>query len=109
MSEREMIPQQTLQQIGVANMMAISGLRWSVTLVPGEHHPDMILPVSSGYRVRIGLMADDTYRVVREMKRGDKLFVKGVQTEVYCDEVGEVAYQASCYKSNDFGAHKVRS
>ena len=103
MSERTMVPQQTLQQIGRMNLMAISGFRWMM------EDGDMLLPVSSGYRVRIALMADDTYTVTREMKRGAKLFVKGVQEGVYCDEVGEVCYQASSYKSNDFGDHKVRS
>jgi hypothetical protein len=62
-----------------------------------------------GYRVRIALAANDTYTVTREMKRGAKVFVKGVQTDVYFDELGEACYQASCYKSNDFGAHKVSS
>ena len=57
------------------NLMAISGFRWMM------EDGDMLLPVSSGYRVRIALMADDTYTVTREMKRGAKLFVKGVQTE----------------------------
>jgi hypothetical protein len=107
MSVREMNPQETLRQIGVHNRLAISGGRWLMTLVTGEHHPDMLLPVSSGYRVRISLRADDTYTVTREMKRGAKLFVKGVQTGVYCDELGEVAYQASCYKNVDFGEHKA--
>jgi len=110
MSEREMNPQETLAQVGRMNLMAISGFRWHLDeYVTGERYADIILPISSGYRVRISLAADDTYTVTREMKRGAKLFVKGVQEGVYCDEVGEVAYQASCYKSNDFGAHKVRS
>ena len=73
----------------------------------GERYPDMILPVGSGYRVRITLEADDTYTVTREMKRGAKLFVKGIQFNVYCDEIGEVAYQASCYRNVDFGEHKA--
>ena len=110
MSERQMIPEQTIAQIGRMNLMAISGGRWHMhEYVLDERYGDMILPVSSGYRVRISLRADDTYEVTREMKRGPKLFVKGIQTEVYCDEVGEVCYQASSYKSNNFGEHVVRS
>lgn len=108
MSDREMVPQQTLQQIGIANVLSISGGRWHMDeYVMSERYGDIILPVSSGYRVRISLAANDTYTVTREMKRGSKMFVKGVQTDVYCDEIGEVAYLASCYKNVDFGAHKA--
>lgn len=91
-------PRVTLSQIGRGNVAAISGFRYSV-----DTNGDVLLPVSSGYRVRVALEANDTYTVTREMKRGDRLFVKGVQTLVYCDELGEVCYQASCYKSNPFG------
>lgn len=34
-------------------------------------------------------------------RRGGKAFPKGERTYVYCDEVGEVAYQASCYNNGD--------
>jgi hypothetical protein len=91
----------TSQQIGRMNIFAISGGRM---LRDGE---DLLLPVSSGYRVRVHLAPNDTYTVTREMKRGAKLFVKGVLDNVYCDQLGEVCYQASCYKTNDFGGHKV--
>jgi hypothetical protein len=56
-----------------------------------------------GSRAPVSLAADDTYTVNREMQRGAKLFVKGVQTGVYCDELGEVCYRASSYKSFAFG------
>jgi hypothetical protein len=93
-----------LGQIGRMNVAAISGGR-AVRVGPST----IDLPVSSGYKVRITIEADDTYTVQRVMVRGTKTWVKGEQTNVYCDEVGEVAYQASSYKSNDFGGHKVRS
>ena len=108
MSERQMDPQVTLAQVGRMNLMAISGFRWATVPVQGERYDDVVLPVSSGYRVRISLRANDTYTVTREMVRGVKLFVKGTQSDVYCEDVGEVCYQASSYKSNDFGGHKVR-
>jgi hypothetical protein len=89
---------ETLRQIGRMTVLGISGGR---VLRDGE---DILLPVSSGYRVRIHLdVAWDTYTVTREMKRGTKVFVKGVQSNVYCDEVGEVAYRAGMYKSYPFG------
>ena len=100
--------QETLRQIGRMNVLAISGGRWLYDSIL-NCETDILLPVSSGYRVRVHLAPNDTYTVTREMKRGAKLFVKGTQDNVYCDELGEVCYQASCYKSNDFGGHEVRS
>lgn len=107
MSQREMDPQETRRQIGLMNVLAISGGRVVLDTPEGERYADILLPVSSGYRVRVSLRSDDTYTVTREMKRGDRLFVKGVQTYVFFDEVGEVAYQASSYKSNDFGDARI--
>lgn len=109
MSDRQMDPHEVAAQIGLANMMAISGLRINTDKAAPGHYPDLLLPVSSGYRVRISLDSDDTYTVTREMKRGDKVWVKGTQEGVYCDEIGDVAYYASCYKNVDFGDHKVRA
>ena len=103
-SARDMVPEQTLAQIGRMNLMAISGFRWSM-----DSNGDMLLPISSGYRVRISLDANDTYTVTREMKRGDKIFVKGTQSDVYAEDLGETCYQASSYKSNDWGGHTVGS
>jgi hypothetical protein len=34
--------------------------------------------------------------------RGAKTWIKGERTNVYCDEVGEVAYQASCFQNVEF-------
>ena len=103
-SARDMVPEQTLAQIGKMNLMAISGFRWEM-----DSNGDMLLPISSGYRVRISLDANDTYTVTREMKRGDKIFVKGTQSDVYAEDLGETCYQASSYKSNDWGGHTVGS
>ena len=88
--------QQILQQIGKMNILAISGGR-----VVGL--PDGIeLQVSNGYHVRVQLLADDTYRVSRVFKRAGKVHDKGHMDGVYCDEVGEMAYFASCFR-NDSG------
>jgi hypothetical protein len=89
----------TLNQIGWSTVAAISGLRY------GRLGHDLILPVSSGYRVRVALTPSDTYTVTREMKRGDRVWVKGVMSPVYADQLSDVAYEASCYKSTTFGGH----
>lgn len=87
------------QQIGFMNVCAISGGR--AVRAEGD---TIDLPVSSGYKVRIALAANDTYTVQRIMVRGGKVWVKGTMTDVYCDQIGEVAYVASCYKNLDFGS-----
>lgn len=86
-----------LAQIGKMNVAAISGLRVDV------YDDGVVLPVSNGYSVHVILAADDTYTVRRVLKRGAQSWVKGEQTGVYCEEVGEAAYQASCFQSNEFG------
>lgn len=86
-------------QMGLMNLLAISGGR-AYRVGPST----IDLPVSSGYRVRITLAANDTYTVTRLMKRGGKEFIKGTMTDVYCDQVGNIAYAASSYKSYGFGS-----
>jgi hypothetical protein len=51
---------------------------------------------------------DDTWTVqrviVKNTKNGIKETIKGSVEGVYPENIGEVAYQASCYQSNyDFG------
>lgn len=102
--------QTAVRQIGRMNVLAISGGRVEVQQRQDQEGPTysvLVLPVGSGYRVRVLYAADDTYTVQRVFERAGKVTVKGEQTDVYCDQLGEVAYQASCFRSNDFGAHKV--
>lgn len=92
----------TLNQIGRMNLLAISGGRHRV-----EGHT-LVLPVGAGYYVEVSLdVASDTYTVRRVFCRGGKTFVKGEQTYVYCDELGEVAYRASSFRSYEFGDVRV--
>jgi len=81
-----------LQQIGKMNVLAISGGRVSM------HDHTMELPVSNGYLVTITLDPSDTYTVRRIFARGGKVWVKGEWTDVYSEQVGEVAYMASCFR-----------
>lgn len=84
-----------LSQIGRGNLLSISG----GAVLPNSH--GVILPVSNGYKVVIDLMANDTYRVRRIRITGLKVYLYGERTEVYCEEVGQVAYYASCFRSYD--------
>jgi hypothetical protein len=88
--------QTLIQQIGIRNILAISGGR------VGKRETGVTLPVGHGYSVTIDLHASDTYVVRRVFKRGGRYIVKGELDNVYCDVLGEVAYQASCYASYDF-------
>jgi len=97
-----------IQQIGMRNVAAISGGRVGVFKPEGEC-VEVELPVSAGYLVRITLAWDDTYTVERVLRRRAKgksykeSKVLGRVDGVYCDQVGEVAYAASCYKNVKFG------
>jgi hypothetical protein len=84
-----------LAQIGRMNLMAISGGR----VVRRE--TGVTLPVDCGYSVTVDLAAGDTYVVRRIFARGTKTWVKGERTSVYCEDVSEVAYYASCFRSYD--------
>lgn len=79
-------------QVGRMNVLAISGGRVQV------RETGITLPVRQGYSVTIDLAFNDTYTVRRIFKRGDKVWVKGERENVYCDELGEAAYRASCYR-----------
>ena len=91
----------TVQQIGRMNLLAISGGR--VRLEDGI----LVLPVGQGYRVEIELTDRDDYTVRRVFVRAGKKFIKGEVERVYCDNIGEVAYVASCYVNREFGYEEV--
>ena len=84
-----------VSQLGRNNLLAISGGR--VTY----RETGITLPVSYGYSVTIDL-ENDLYIVRRVFKRGGKVTIKGEVKGVYCDQLGEIAYQAHAYKSYEF-------
>jgi hypothetical protein len=91
---RDLDGRELARQIGRMNVLAISGgrlVRWGPSTVA--------LPVDNGYSVLITLEAGDDYTVRRIFKRGRKTWVKGELRGVYCDEVGEAAYRASCFRN----------
>lgn len=92
-----------LNQIGRMNVLAISGGRVTSVTDADGYVVRVELPVSYGYRVAVELGWDDLYTVKREFVRGDKVFEKGYVEGVFCDDVGEVAYKASCYLDEGFG------
>jgi hypothetical protein len=98
MDTTEIRPEQRVEiarQIGKMTILSISGGRIT-PLADGIE-----LPVSNGYRVRVHLDATDTYTVERVLVRGGKEFAKGACSNVYFDEVGELAYRAGMFRSYD--------
>jgi hypothetical protein len=87
-----------LAQIGRINVACISGGLFRV--IDGT----LVLPVSNGYSVEIDLDPSDTYTVRRVFRRSEKRWVKGEVDYVYCDQIGEVAYRASCFRDDWAGA-----
>ena len=90
------IIQTMTEQIGKMNVLAISGGRRIIV-----DDVTLDLPVYQGYRVRVIYNpVPDLYTVQRIFRRGSKEWIKGEVTDVYCDELGEAAYGASCYASH---------
>lgn len=90
---RALDPHELVRQIGRMTLLGISGGR---VKVEGENC--VSLPVGCGYHVFVWLDADDTYRVEQVFKRSGKRFVKQTWTGVFCDEISDAAYAASCFR-----------
>jgi hypothetical protein len=102
-SGREIIWEQLRAQIGM-NLLAISGGRWG-----REGVSTIRLPAGAGFHVLVTLEVDDTYTVRRIFARGTKMFDHGVRRNVYCDEISEVAYFASCFHSYEPGEWELKA
>ena len=88
---RENDPRVLTAQMGKMNVWAISGGR---VIKAGS---TVFFPVDSGYQVAVTLTAADDYTVSRIFVRGGKVTVKAEVTRIYAEEVGDVAYEMSCY------------
>jgi len=95
---------QLLAQIGKQNIFAISGGRVEIWRTnDGKAARTVTLPVSNGYSVEIYLARDDTWTVTRQFKRKGQYSNKGTLEGIYPENIGEVAYRASCFRSYEFG------
>jgi len=83
------------RQIGM-NLLAVSGGRWR------RHSGSSIgFPCGAGFEVLVTLEVDDTYTVRRLFWRSGKAFLHGERSNVYCDDISECVYFASCFRSYD--------
>ena len=92
-----------IDQIGRMNIFAISGGRVGVTKNNQGETVVVELKVGKGYRVSISLGWDDTWTVSRQFVRKGVVSDKGTLTGVFADQVGEIAYKASCFVNVQFG------
>ena len=92
-----------INQIGRMNIFAISGGRVGVTKNNQGETVEIELKVSNGYRVVISLGWNDEYIVSRQFVRNGVVYDKGTLENVPCENVGEVAYKASCFRNVQFG------
>lgn len=92
-----------IRQIGQMNILAISGGRVYVSKNQQGETVGIDLPCGAGYRVSIELGWNDEYIVTRQFVRKGTIFNKGTVENVLCDNIGEVAYRAACFRSYDFG------
>lgn len=81
------------EQIGIRDMLAISGGRMSV------FQSSIMLPVRAGYWVVVTLTPADEYKVQGIFIRSGKITVKSTFEGIYAENVGFVAYQASCFEN----------
>ena len=90
------------RQIGRNNVLAISGGR-----VKRTGATVLSFPVSNGYSVEVEYQEGrDLYAVRRVFQRGAKRWVKGEVDGVYGEDLGDVAYYASCFRNVDFGGEQ---
>jgi hypothetical protein len=95
-----------LKQIGAGNVMAICGGRYE------RSGPLSVrMQVGQGYYVEVTYVeGHDWYRVERQYKRNGTFHVKGAVEPVYCDQLGDIAYRASCFHNGPFpGGQRVDS
>jgi len=95
--------EELIAQIGKMNIFAISGGRVHSIVDDAGETIAVQLPVSNGYRVTIERGWNDTWTVKREYVRKGIAKNKGTIDDIYADFVGEVAYQASCFRNVEFG------
>jgi hypothetical protein len=92
-----------IDQIGRMNIFAVSGGRVNITKNNQGETVEVELPVGYGYRVSIKLDWNDTYIVSRQFVRKGVVTDKGTVDGIYCEEIGEVVYKASCFRNVEFG------
>lgn len=90
--------QELVRQLRPMDVLAISGGR----IVRRE--TGITLPVGHGYSVTIDLAGNDTYTIRRVFTRSGVARIKGEESGIYCDQLSDTSYRASCYVNVEFGS-----
>lgn len=96
-------PAVILSQIGARNFLAISGGRASVITDEDGETIGVALPCGANRIVEVTLHFLDTYTVRRYRRvvngaNAGSLVLEHHAEDIYCHEVGEAAYTASCWR-----------
>lgn len=96
-------PKVIRDQIGLMTVMAVSGGRWGSIRDNSGEAIGIFLPCGTNRTVEVTLSFMDTYTVrrYRQIVRGERSgedIMEYEATDVYCDQISEVAYTASCWK-----------
>lgn len=92
-----------IRQIGVMNLLGVSGGRWGVIRDSYGEEIGVIIPCGTNREVEVTLSFWDTYtvrryrRVVKGAQRGNDV-LEFEATNIYCDEVGEQVWQSSIFR-----------
>lgn len=90
---QELNAEELVKQIGWSTVLGVSGGRVQVSPAAVQ------FPVSNGYSVMVQLHWNDTYTVTRILKRGAKAFIKGRVEGLYCEQMSEAVWKASCFRN----------
>ena len=89
-----------IEQIGAMTVLAICGGRLKATGLYTIEFKDS----SAGHLVAVTYdRATDLYTVERLYRRAGKTWNKGTRTGVYCDQLSDACYEASCWNGTQFG------
>ncbi|MCC5807588.1 MAG: hypothetical protein JJU00_14790 [Opitutales bacterium] len=88
-----------MDQIGEGTLLGVSGGRYIV-----RDSQTLRLPAGCGYAVDVRYNhGEDLYEVSRVYVRDGLTHVKGTRTRIYCDQLAETVWDASCFRNVPFG------
>ena len=92
-----------IRQIGVMNLLGVSGGRWGVIRDSYSEEIGVIIPCGTNREVEVTLSFWDTYTVrryrtiVNGARRGESI-VEHEATDIYCDQISEAVLVASFWR-----------
>ena len=102
-SGRECDPHEVIAQMGKMNFFAVCGGKWAKINASDGVTIGLLMPCGESRAVEVVLNFLDLYEVrrVRRVNRGNEkgsLVVEYEVLDVYCENLGDAVYSASCWK-----------